>query len=152
MHIESMISEAELDKVLAGDSGYEIQCIDGYIPTDTARVMEQQLTNSGSDSQSETAFVAALIRLAGRQDKGWLVMYYLVDIVHWERKHQKTLLSADVVELIAQNLLKWQAAWSVDRSWNGYQFQDGLWGDVRRLSSILSSKYGINLFGGEEKS
>lgn len=131
-----------LDKILAGDKGFEIHCQVGNLPTDTELVFEKLFLVESKDKVSKEELIDGLIRLSLRQDRCWLIPYYLVDIFSWERNKEMKILTDASISEMGDNLLKRKTKLEVDFSWDGKQYPNGLWGDVSRLLRIIKSKYG----------
>lgn len=103
------------------------------MPTNVEEVINSLILRIENDAAFRVRFRNALVRFSGNQDRGWLVMYYWVEIAYWSKVHQLEIIEDIDLAQIGDNLEKNRENFSNDRSWNGYQNVDGLWGDVRRL-------------------
>lgn len=134
-----------LDYILAGENGFKLFCRDADLPTDTSLVLEKIIHESRTNRQMTDLLPEALIRLSARNDIGWLVMYYLLDVAIWEKAVGAKLLHSTHLDTIATNLELRRTDWLGNKNWVGSQMHEGIWGDVCQLKAILCNNYLICL-------
>lgn len=132
--------------LLAGKQGRAIRCQDGDLPTDTGKVMEGLVEGLIADTENREGLRKALLRLAQDPERGWLLMYYLIDLLLFVQPTFKVqVLDADLLAQCGRALAANRAALSADTSYGGDIYPDGLWGDVKRLDSIIARDYGLKV-------
>jgi hypothetical protein len=135
---------ADLLPLLAGSPAHAIACRDGYLPTDTAKVLEGLVDSLQEDGDFRDTFRAALLALAQDPERGWLVMYYLIDLLgFFQPAFALSLVDADLATAIGDGLRTNMAALSHNQSFGGNMYPDGLWGDILRLNEFIVRDYGV---------
>lgn len=141
------VSQVEaLFRLLSGAPGHILHNHDGYLPTDTAQVLEGLREPLRESADFRADFITAMGRLAADPQRGWLVMYYLVDLLgYFEASLDVALLDADLLRLWGASLAVHEATLRADHSYGGEMYPDGRWGDVRRLDAILAEAHGVHV-------
>jgi hypothetical protein len=138
--------QEELFHLLAGKQGRAIRCQDGDLPTDTGKVMEGLVEALVADAAHREHLRKALLRLAQDPERGWLLMYYLIDLLMFvQPTFGVQVLDADLLAQFGKALAANRAALSADTSYGGDMYPDGLWGDVKRLDAIITRNYGLKV-------
>lgn len=138
--------EETLFRLLSGAPGHEIHNQDGYLPTDTAKVLESLAGRLQSNAAYQDAFRQAMGRLASDPERGWLLMYYLIDLLgHFQTKLGFTLFSPEEIATLGAQLAIHEATHRANRGDGGDMYPEGIWGDVRRLNGIIASEYGVRV-------
>jgi hypothetical protein len=145
-----MVRTDNLDKLLAGDEGYEVWNPNASLPTDPEQVFNACLEQrNGIDTPSD-AFWTALESLSKRSDRGWLAMYYVMQTVYWQRRTDCQILSQDFLFKLGSNLLVNKGILRKDMRWGGQMFEQGLWQLVCNLNVILRERHNISVFREED--
>jgi hypothetical protein len=145
-----MIKLDNLDQLLAGEDEYFIWNSNAHMPTDTEQVFNACLKEVDGIAKPLDEFWGALLRLSERKDLAWLAMYYLLEIAFWQRRHNLKILWSEMEQQLAKNLLVSKPDLQKNTSYGSDQYADGMWGEVKRLHSILCGKYGICIFKEDE--
>lgn len=141
------LSQVEaLFRLLSGAPGHILHNHDGYLPTDPAQVLEGLREPLRESADFRADFITAMGRLAADPQRGWLLMYYLVDLLgHFEASLDVALLDADLLRFWGASLALHEATLRADHSDGAEMYPDGRWGDVRRLDAILTEAHGVHV-------
>lgn len=142
-----------LDQMLMGQGEYKCE-ISEFIateaPTDWPNIMRTiyLLYNEMPDLQLDFKLENALIRMC---NQGAFGVYCGTMVVFFQIMSERRcvapfrLKKEIVIPKIGRKLYCFEKELKGCRLWTGKKYQDGLWGDIRRVNSILDEDYGIRI-------
>lgn len=139
------LREGKLTDYLGGFPGYEIANPYANSPTDPDAAFSPIRLLIVEDEALRSKVLEAIRTLAEDQNYGWMAIYYLSALKSLESWKNVSLVTPDLIDAIANSLRKHRAALILNRNCVGADYQDGLWGDVRRMNKILTQKYNLTL-------
>ncbi len=135
----------ELAKYLGGYPEYRITNRDADTPTDPILALKPLASEIVSNPAIRKLVLDALLILSNDQDYCWMAMYHILSLADIESISGVKLLSDEFLAQLRIGLFSHQAHLSIQMDWEGKQWPDGLWGDVRRLDNNLVQLYGVSV-------
>lgn len=146
------IEEDCLDKMLAGQDSYKCEIsefVAAEVPTDWPNIIRTIYTlyQESPDLMVDDKFEEAINRLC---NKGSFELYCAVMVVFFhiisEKRHIApfNINSESLFRYIKEKLYIFEEELKSCKEWTGKRYQDGLWGDIQRVNTILYEDYGIS--------
>lgn len=158
MEIKELILKAIesecLEKVLAGEGGYRREVsefIGSEVPTDWPNIIRGGIYKAYVEYPElgiNIKFENAIISLCegGYYDVYCATMVVFFQIMSEERKNAPFSIERTyVLGKLKEGLVRNKEELEKCKGWTGRRFPDGVWGDIRRVNSILSEDYGITV-------
>jgi hypothetical protein len=134
--------------IICSNKKYHLVCQYSDMPTDPDQVFDSikeyyELTN---DKSIWSSFENEITNLNKISYGSWLSVYYLSMYLSYRKYTGKELINLDeTIKVIENGLEKFKTELEQNKKWAGYEFENGLWGDVIRLVSIVNKKFEINI-------
>ena len=158
MEIKEIVLKATelgcLEKVLRGEGEYRKEVsefIGSEVPTDWSNVIRggiYKIYVENPEININNEFENALINLCkgNYYDVYCATMVTFFQIMSEERKSAPFFIKRKIVlEKLKKGLIKNKSELEKCNKWTGRRFPDGIWGDIRRVDSILFEDYGITI-------
>ena len=143
--VAKVLEEGKLLDYLGGFPRYGLRNPVAFTPTDSGAVLDSLAGALLADGQVRADFRKALVELAGDEERGWSVVYYLVDLQYFQKQHGLALVDEGLLKEIAEGLRANKTLWVDNGKWVGAQNEGGLWGVVVGMKRLLHAEYGLVL-------
>jgi hypothetical protein len=140
--IEDAVRRGALVSLVTGRDGFAF--VNPYLdtPTDPVEVFRLFLGAHGADPAQMRAFADALLAACDGPDEGWVVVYYLPDVLaHAARFGPDFDARAHVTAMLAR-LHAGRARFAALRRWAGAAEPEGCWGVAARYVRTLRRAHG----------
>ncbi|MBP3489311.1 MAG: hypothetical protein J6K53_13045 [Roseburia sp.] len=147
------IKEDALDKMLVGQDEYKCeisQFIAAEVPTDwpniirTIYLLYTEMPDLMVDKKFEEAIKCMCNKGAFEVYCAVMVMFF--QIISEERHTAAFVVDRDsIVKNLKSKLHSFEKELRTCKKWTGKKYQDGMWGDIRRVNSILNEDYAITI-------
>ena len=147
------IKENNLDKILLGHDGYKCEIsefIAAEVPTDWPNIIRTLylVYKEMPDLMVDKKFEEAILSIS---NQGFFELYCAVMVVFFqimsEERHVAPFeIDRGVIMTNLENkLLYFEEELKACKEWTGKRYRDGIWGDIRRVNTILYEDYGITI-------
>lgn len=147
------IKDDDLDKLLLGYDGYKCEIsefIAAEVPTDwpniirTLYLVYKEMPNLMVDEKFEEAIISI-------SNKGSFELYCAVMVVFFQIMSEERQIAPfkidreTIIKNLKSKLLYFEKELKSCKEWTGKRYQDGIWGDIRRVNTILYEDYGVTI-------
>lgn len=147
------IKEDNIDKILLGYDGYKCEIsefIAAEVPTDWPNIIRTLylVYKEMPDLMVDKKFEEAILNIS---NQGSFELYCAVMVVFFQIMSEERTIAPFKInrEVIINNLknklLDFQEELKSCKEWSGKRYRDGIWGDIRRVNTILYEDYGITI-------
>lgn len=143
--IQKLIAEDKLMELLGGFPNYRTLNPYAEVPTYPDTVLKELGDFLASGPEARLKFVDALEKLSKDLEYGWVSTYYLNINERMEKTFGFTLISDDTIKKVGENLYENREFHKSNREWLGADYEDGIWGAVKRMDKMLTERYGIKV-------
>lgn len=148
------VENKSLEKVLTGEGEYKKELsefIGAEVPTDWSNIIRggiYKVYMECPEVNIDVRFENAIISLCegNYYDVYCVTMVVFFQIMSEERKSAPFSINRLVIlQKLNEGLLRNKIALENCKEWTGRRFPDGIWGDIRRVNTILYEDYGIKI-------
>jgi hypothetical protein len=88
----------------------------------------------------------ALIKMCDDPTNVWLCLYYFMGYLYYREFKKQDFIDFEYMkEQLINSLKKYRYELIYNKSWVGYKWPDGLWGDVKRMIRNINNEFNIGL-------
>ena len=146
--LQTAIDKGELFEYMVGEKGYKYVNRYADMPTDDEMVFAsiESLYEATRDVSIWDYFKVTWIVISEDPVYSWLALYYLSDYLNYtERTNNHVLAINEVLPAIISNIKDNKNNLINNKRWGGCDYDDGLWGDVKRLAANLNKHNGLSI-------
>lgn len=147
------IQDEQFDRLLTGQAPYRIEIspfIGAEVPTDWVVLLSRLYTSfrSKPELQLDKIFENSLSLLMSGSD---FERYCAAEIVFAQIMNEENKIAAFAINRshllpsLSKHLDANRDTLKSNKTWGGWQFKDGLWGELRRVNKIMIEDYGIRI-------
>jgi hypothetical protein len=143
--LKQAIDNNELFFYLTGQKSYAVPCPFANMPTDTHAILDSIEPTFVKDEFFQRLLINTLIQLSQSPEYSWLSTYYVVGFLRIERRWGSIFLDDKIISKIREGLYTNMLYLKNSKKWIGNDWENGLWGDVLRMSNNIIEKYKVSL-------
>ena len=148
MNIKEIIKKGQLFEYMIGEKEYSHTSRDADVPTEDQIVFASlvALYKETNDVAIWSYFEATCIGISADHNYSWMALYYLAHCIVYSKKQDSYLLNLDkLVPVIISNIHHNKKYLSKNKKWVGANYNDGLWGDVKRMTENLNRRFELQI-------
>jgi uncharacterized protein YkvS len=144
-----METNKELNDILVllkGENNIGFTCIHADLPIDAGKVINHYKQDLINDKDFRDKLLLALKILADDKNFTWFVVYYVSSLLWLLRYNDFQLDIVEFIDYFNSCLRKYESFLKMNKSWVGTGYENGLWGDVERMSKNIFEEFGYEIY------
>ncbi len=131
--------------LLKGEIDNGFVCIYADLPIDANKVINHFKQDIVNDVVFRANLLSALKLLADDKDFSWFVLYYISSLLWLLRYNDFQFDVIGFIDYFNACLIKHESHYKTIKKWGGANYENGLWGDVERMSKNIFEEFGVKI-------